>query len=355
MKIRAADTRAVQVPLTRPYAIAGHRFDAVEFVILEVATECGRVGYGQASPAPEVTGETNAHSLAALEGELRTWLCGKDPSDPGLCTEMSAMCPWPAARAAVDMALCDLQAKAAGKPFVEICGRMHRALATSVTIGQKGLAETLAEADEYVGRGFTRLKVKTGADPTEDVARLRALRQRYGDRIVLRADANQGYDRAAMLRMVGLLEGLDLEMIEQPMAPGEEAFLRTLPAHVRRLLVADESVHDRAGLARLLGEGCPYGIVNIKLMKCGGPRAALALADLCADQGLEVMWGCNDESRLGIAAALHVAYASRATRYLDLDGSLDLAADPFAGGFALDGGVLRTLDEPGFGVRPVVL
>lgn len=352
MRIARIAARAVQAPLLRPYAIAGHSWDSVEFVILEVATECGRTGFGQASPAPEVTGETCAASLAALGADLATWLRGKDPADPLVLDGLEAVCRWPAARAAVDMALCDLVAKAAGLPFVEQLGRMHQAMPTSITIGQKDLAATLVEADEYVARGFTALKVKTGSDPELDLARLRSLRQRFGARITLRADANQGYDRAAMQHFLGALDGLDLEMIEQPMAPGEEAFLRTLPASVQRLLAADESVLDVAGLERLLAEGCPYGIVNIKLMKCGGPRAALKLAQACEQHGREVMWGCNDESVLGIAAALHVAYASKATRYLDLDGSLDLALDPFAGGFALAGGVLRTVPLPGFGVCP---
>ena len=63
------------------------------------------------------------------------------------------------------------------------------------------------------------------------------------------------------------------------------------------------------------------------------------------------MWGCMDESRISIAAALHAAFASPATRYLDLDGSLDLARDVVDGGFTLEAGVMSTTDVPGLGVR----
>ena len=63
------------------------------------------------------------------------------------------------------------------------------------------------------------------------------------------------------------------------------------------------------------------------------------------------MWGCMDESIVSISAALHVAIASPATRYLDLDGSLDLAHDVVEGGFVLEDGYMRTTDEPGLGVR----
>ena len=63
------------------------------------------------------------------------------------------------------------------------------------------------------------------------------------------------------------------------------------------------------------------------------------------------MTGCMDESCVGIAAALHAALASPATRYLDLDGHLDLARDPVTGGFVLQDGDLSVTDAPGLGVE----
>ncbi len=85
-------------------------------------------------------------------------------------------------------------------------------------------------------------------------------------------------------------------------------------------------------------------------MKCGGISPAQRIAHLAEATGTGLMWGCNDESRISIAAALHVALASPATRYLDLDGSFDLARDLAAGGFVLDEGMLRTAPGPGLGV-----
>ena len=101
----------------------------------------------------------------------------------------------------------------------------------------------------------------------------------------------------------------------------------------------------------MIAAGPMYGIVNVKLMKCGGIAEALRMAQIAERAGLSLMWGCMDESVLGIAAALHAAYACPATRYLDLDGSLDLAEDPFIGGFLLDGDRMQILKRPGLGVR----
>ena len=133
-----------------------------------------------------------------------------------------------------------------------------------------------------------------------------------------------------------------------------EAFaeIRTLAPRLRARIAADESLHDeKDALALASPPGDPAcGIFNIKLMKCGGVRPALRIATIAETAGIALMWGCMDESRISIAAALHAAFASPATRYLDLDGSLDLARDVVAGGFTLDGGVMRTTGAPGLGV-----
>ncbi|MGK0263288.1 MAG: L-alanine-DL-glutamate epimerase-like enolase superfamily enzyme, partial [Planctomycetota bacterium] len=92
-----------------------------------------------------------------------------------------------------------------------------------------------------------------------------------------------------------------------------------------------------------------YGTFVIKLMKCGGITSAQAIAATAAQANIELMWGCMDESVIGISAALHTAFACEQTRYLDLDGSLDLLEDVATGGFELVDGMMRTLDRPGLG------
>lgn len=352
MRIGAARAWPEDIALARPYTIARGSTEAVEMAFVALRTDGGLTGHGMASPATEVTGETRAEALAELQQACAQALPGCDAADPELPALVQSRCRGPAARAALDMALLDLRAQAAGVALADWFGRVHEPLPTSVTIGCKPVAETLAEAEEYRARGFHVLKVKVGLDPDLDLERLARLREAHGASLVLRADANQGYDERAMLDLAAAARRLGLEMIEQPMAPGNEPFLRTLPQDVQRMLCADESVHDAHDLERLADGGIPYGIVNIKLQKCGGPTPAVQLARACERHGLAVMWGCNDESVVGIAAALHTAFACRATRFLDLDGSLDLARDPFAGGFALHEGILSTLPRPGLGVVP---
>jgi L-alanine-DL-glutamate epimerase-like enolase superfamily enzyme len=93
----------------------------------------------------------------------------------------------------------------------------------------------------------------------------------------------------------------------------------------------------------------PFGIYNIKLMKCGGLVGALGIANIAYNAAIDLFWGCNDESIISITAALHVAYACPNTKYIDLDGSFDLAEDLVKGGFEIVDGAMQINHAPGFG------
>lgn len=331
MKLDSYETWTERVPLTRPYTVAYERVEAVELEIVRIRAG-EHTGLGCASPIREVTGESFEDCRAALAA-------GPDG--------LHERCP--AARAALDMALHDLRARAAGKPLVELLGRVHTELPTSITIGIKDSAEeVLAEAEEYAGRGFRILKVKIGLDLESDFERLRKLRERFGSRLRLRIDANQGYRAADLARLFALVDELAIEFVEQPLPPARDTELETLSADARRQLALDESVLSPADARR---NAARCGILNIKLMKCGGVTPALEIARIAQQHGLALMWGCSDESRIGIAAALHAAFACRATKHLDLDGHLDLARDPARGGFTIEQGVMRLTGAPGLGVE----
>jgi L-alanine-DL-glutamate epimerase-like enolase superfamily enzyme len=164
-------------------------------------------------------------------------------------------------------------------------------------------------------------------------------------------DANQGYEREAFLRFLKATAGLDLELIEQPLPAAQVDELRSLPEIARLRIAADEALRSETDAWTLASAPRACGIFNIKLMKCGGIRPALRIATVAELAGIDLMWGCMDESVVSIAAALHAALACPRTAYLDLDGSLDLARDVAEGGFAIEDGWMRTAERPGLGVK----
>lgn len=339
--------------LTKPYTIAYKTISAVENVFLLLETNNGLRGIGVAAPAAFVTGETVSDSLHALQTHAESLLLGKDIRDYQslLRNSLNAMPAQPAARAAIDIALYDLVAQSLGVPLARYLGQMYDGLPTSVTIGIKDEAATVAEGLQYVADGFYVIKLKTGrTDVEEDIAVFRKLREAVGPHVVIRVDANQGYTPSALEAFSKACDPLDVEFYEQPLPQRQSAQMLEVPESLRRRCAADEDLITPTDALHLAHPPQPFGIFNIKLMKCGGVGQALEIARIAQLSGISLMWGCNDESIVSITAALHAALACPATRYLDLDGSFDLARDAVFGGFVLRNGCLYPSDKPGLGV-----
>ncbi len=353
MKITRVESWRRDVALSRPYTIATRTITAVELFFVRLTTEDGLIGLGSASPSEGVTGESSEACATALAEDHLGWLVGRDPRHLGsLCRQLKRDArSTPAARAAVDSALHDLFARHLGVPLVDVLGRCHNALPTSITVGIKSSQEAVTESEEYLGRGFRCLKVKIGLDLEQDLERLHHLRELAGHDIKIRVDANQGYSADQATRFHHAAAKLELELVEQPLPPQAISEMRELPRELRRTVAADESLLSEEDAHELVQRPAACGIFNIKLMKCGGVSSALAIAQIAEAAGIELMWGCNDESRISIAAALHAAYACPTTHYLDLDGSFDLARDPASGGFTIDQGRLRVVEAPGLGIE----
>ncbi len=350
MTIQHAEIWTEQLPLIRPYVIATREVRVVDLHFVRLENNHGVSGFGCAAPTA-VTSEDAGESLEVLDESAHHVLKGQNPQLlRALTQQVRISClQYPSAMAALDMALHDLLARSIGVPVAAMLGTPGKPLPTSITIGILSLEETLEEAREYLARGFRCLKVKLGLHYREDLERLRALRSACPASVHIRVDANQGYTVSQTEYLARESRALRLELIEQPLARGKEEDMLKLPEDARSLIAADESLHGPSDALGMVS-AAPFGIWNIKLMKCGGITGALQIAELAQLARIDLMWGCMDESVISIAAALHAAYACPGTRYVDLDGSFDLSRDVARGGFYLSGGYMHLLEEPGLGV-----
>ncbi|MBX3240917.1 MAG: dipeptide epimerase [Chitinophagaceae bacterium] len=352
MKIVHAKAYLKNLRLKKPYTIARERIDDVENVFLELQLANGITGIGAANPSPEVVNESPAETLRNLEEEIVPWITGKDIRHfNDLVDYTRRKFPGkPGTHAALDIALHDAFGSYLNLPVVDFYGRQHTALPTSVTIGIMDTRQTLEEAAVYQKAGFRILKLKTGQDPEQDAERVIKLQEDFRNYFTIRVDANTGYTLEQLRRFLQLTRRHTVELIEQPLLPEEDKALDSLPAEERRLLAADESLKDVDSAFQL---GClgRYGIYNIKLMKCGGIKGAFSIASVAAPAGIQLFWGCNDESIVSITAALHTAFACNHTKYLDLDGSFDLAEDIVTGGFQVKEGMMSITGGPGLGLK----
>ncbi|MFM7358266.1 MAG: mandelate racemase/muconate lactonizing enzyme family protein [Sediminibacterium sp.] len=354
MKIISIRSSLRSVPLKKPYTIAYNTFSSVDLVLLEIELANGIIGYGSASPAEEVVGESPRQTAQHLQSDMIQQLVGRDIRHfQQLIYEVRQHFPlYPGTQAAIDIALHDAFGKFLGIPVVEWYGQKIKAILTSVTIGIKDVAATLAEAEEYQRKGFRVLKVKTGIELEEDIERITKLYERFGRSMILRVDANQGYTLAQLQRFLEATQSFGIELVEQPLPVGAEQELLQLDTFWRGRIAGDESIKDPAAALRWAAGDQPFGIYNIKLMKCGGLSGAFSIAQIAAAAGIHLFWGCNDESTISITAALHAAYANENTRYLDLDGNFDLQEDLMAGGFRLEDGYMYIGTGAGLGLIP---
>jgi len=355
MKIISIRSYSKKLALKKPYTIAYNTYSDVELVFTEIELENGITGIGSASPAEDVVGESPAQTLVNLQTEFVQKLVGRDIRHfrQLIYETKKHFHHLPGTQAAIDLALHDAFGKYLGIPVVDFYGRKIKSLPTSVTIGIKPVAETLQDAAEYAQMGFRVLKVKTGLNVQEDIERIAKLHERYQNKFTIRVDANQGYTIEALQQFIAGTSAYSIELIEQPLPVGNESALLALHADERKILAGDESIKDPAAALEFSAAPQPFGIFNIKLMKCGGLLGAQEIAGIAEHAGIELFWGCNDESILSIAAALHIAYACPNTRYLDLDGSLDLAEDLVTGGFRLEEGHMLISAQPGLGISKI--
>lgn len=353
MRIVSAEVIPLRIPKKTPFKVAYATRTACLGMLLRLRTDDGKTGWGEAVPVREVTGEERSAVYRALAEWASRTLVGRDPfekEDLRLLSEANFP-TMPSARCAIDTALWDLRGQAVGRSMRGLLGGAHNAHWASASIGIKGLDETVDEASALLARGFHDIKVKIGLDLNGDVERVQALRERLGWDWRLYLDANQGYSPAEAARLTERLAGAGVEFIEQPVEAGDLAGLAVVSRNSPIPIAADEAVKDPASLVRILERRAAH-MINIKLMKCGGPSAAEVLVRMAEAAGMKAMIGCMIESRVGITAGLSVALGLANVHYIDLDGYFDLADDIAApeGGAQLEAGRQFLCEGPGLGL-----
>ncbi len=244
-----------------------------------------------------------------------------------------------AAKCALDIALHDLVGKRFGIPVHALLGLSAEIPPTDFTIGIDEPAIVAQRAARAAD--FPALKIKLGGPA--DLETLAAVRAVYSGPI--RVDANTGWTLEAGKRLLPELVRYGVELIEQPFPARQLADLAALQAASPLPIVADESAVTIDDLDDLVGV---VAGVNVKLAKCGGVGPAARMLARAGELGLRTFLGCMEETSVGIAASAAVASLAE---WVDLDGNLLLAADPFAGLELRPDCRWRLSDAPGLGVH----
>lgn len=275
----------------------------IPVILVSASDEDGRTGHGEAAGV-DYDGETPESMVAQVAAASSQLARSSD------IAALQSLLPGGGARNALDCALWDLRAKQTGIRAWQAAGLAPPAPVTTVlTIGLGSEDDTRRKARE--SRAYAILKLKLDAERHVDVVRI--VREEH-PRARLLVDANQAWSRPQLEQLLPSLAELGVELVEQPVARGDDASLDGLRSPIP--LAADESCTDRHSLAALAGR---YAYVNVKLDKCGGLTEALAMQAEAARLGLGLMVGNMCGTSLAMAPAFLIA---QACRFVDLDGPL---------------------------------
>jgi len=290
-----------------PFRITGYVFSEAEVVVVTLddgdlrarGEACGVYYHGE-------TPDSIVRDIEAVRGQV----------EDGIDREsLRLLLPPGGARNALDCALWDLEAKRAGKPVWELAGLMRpKPLLTTFTVSAGPAAEMARAAKAYTTARAVKIKL-TPDDPAGCVAAVRAARPD----VWLGVDANQGFTRSALEKLIPVFRQCDVGLIEQPFPVGHDDELDGLQCPIP--IAADESVQKFSDLAALAQH---YDVINIKLDKCGGLTEGLAMAREAQRLGLKVMVGCMSGTSLAMAPAFLLG---QICDFVDLDAPTFLASD----------------------------
>ena len=307
MQIVAAACTQHELPLLAPWHSAAGKVTARSIRLLTLHTDSGLAGYGECAPLVSHGSEDFATATRALGRWCRD-AGGRTPAALLAALPAADDCPAPAARSAIECALLDLQAQAAGLPLAQM---LAPAAATGVAVNAMGgtlAADAPAGILALAAAGFRVIKLKLGvAGCDAEMAALQALCGQLPDAVRLHLDVNGAWDEATARRCCALAKDLPIESLEEPLHARTLAALRTLQEACAFPLAVDESWSTLDHEAFLAAP--PVRRLTLKLAALGGPLPALALAKRARAAGIDCVVTTGIDGACATLAAAHLAAA----------------------------------------------
>ncbi len=359
MKITRIVTIPVELPVRPDVVITSSlgTHPLSRFLLLQVETDAGLTGAGEATVAPVWSGETSLGARHLIDEYLAPVLIGRDPTEiEGALAAMDRVAFGnPFTKAAIEMALLDVWGKAEGRPLFSLLGGACRPLALPIRFSlAAGTPEgTAARAAARVGEGFQTIKVKVGTDPAADVARVRAVRDAIGPSVRLTIDANGGWSVDDAIRAVREMATLDLGLVEQPTPRDDPDAMAQVRRAIDVPVMADESVFTLAEAREMLRREAA-DVLSIYPGKNGGILRCRQIAAMAAERGVACAIGSNLELDVATAAMAHLAVATpnvAADRFPgDLLGPLYYTRSVVEQPLRYTAGTVHCPETPGLGV-----
>jgi O-succinylbenzoate synthase len=365
MKITGIELRTIRMPLRTPFETSfGVEEDRLAVLIRVVGTVPGRgehpvevQGWGECV-AMEMPLYSSEYADAAAD-VLRRFLVPRLLAESAAGREVTAELVEPLlepiighrmAKAAVEMAVLDAQLRGSGQSLAAFFGATRSSVPAGVSVGiQPSIPALLDVVGDYLAQGYVRIKLKI--KPGWDVAPVEAVREHFGDLILLQVDANAAYTLADA-RVLRRLDAFDLLLIEQPLPEDDIRQHAELAKLIKTPICLDESVVSVRAAADAIAMGACQ-VINIKAGRVGGYLNARRIHDLCRANGIPVWCGGMLETGLGRAANAALSAMPGFTLPGDISASDRFYDQDITEPFVLDDGQIQVPTGPGLGVSPI--
>lgn len=349
-RILKVEVHPVRVPFNRPFKLAsGAYLPAAEYVLLQIRSSEGFEGWGESSPMPSFSGLGQREVVKELKAAAE-FLRNRELNLIKLLRLLSDKLQLSSyASCAIENALLDLLGKMIDMPVHQLLGgRLRERIELAWPIGIGDMDFVMEEARKAVKSGFKELKLKVGENLTEDLARIKALREEFPE-IPLRVDANQGYSREDAVKAGEEYSKLGVSLFEQPVEKNDLEGLKMVRQTGVKVM-ADESCYNPSDAYKLASAEA-VDVINIKIMKSGGLLKAKEVAAICEAAGLANSLGSMLELGVGTVTGLQFAVACPNIRYrAEIVGPLFLEDDLIESPLKFENGSLELPRGSGLGV-----
>ncbi|WP_331766931.1 o-succinylbenzoate synthase [Embleya sp. NBC_00896] len=350
MKITGIELRRIAMPLRAPFRTSFGVETARDVLLVRVVTPEAE-GWGECVAMTEPL--YNSEYVDGAADVLRRFLIPALPEGADAIAVKRALKPFKGhkmAKAALETAVLDAQLRARGESFGSYLGASRERVPCGVSVGiMDSIPELLDAVEGFIGEGYVRIKLKI--QPGWDLAPVRAVRERFGDDVLLQVDANAAYTLADA-RQLAKLDAFDLLLIEQPLADDDLIQHAALAKLMSTPICLDESIESVEDAAAAITLGAA-SIINVKPGRVGGYLEAKAIHDLCVAHGVPVWCGGMLETGLGRAANVALAALPGFTLPGDTSASRRYFATDITTPFELADGHLDVPTGPGLGVEPI--
>ena len=355
MRVSAVEAIPVVVATDRPFSSSLGTFDAAKAGIVRVRTDEGIEGVGEIAMLWYGGGSALCHDVNTRLGPA---LVGQDPLNiVRLHSRLEELCQFGyhtnPVRAAFDMAFYDILGKTLRTPVYSLIGgKARERIDLSMSVHMAPYDEMLAQTAQFLEAGFRTVKVKVGIDRDADLKIVRGIRDRFGDALNIRVDANMGWQGPKeALDMIRRLDESRILSVEQPLPPQNLEGLALIRAHSPVPVMVDESVWSPGDAWRVVQAGAA-DIINVYVAETGGIYPSLKIFHLAELAGIECAIGSMPEFGFGTAAQAHLGVAAPVLRHpSDVAGVLYQNDDLIVSPLRIEDGYAYPPENPGLGVE----